>query len=76
MCLLCLPSSDHGLTRRNHVLQLLGLIEHPDALPTNMALRLAQEVLALTEADGTTLRCDTWPPRQADSGAFDERVSQ
>lgn len=74
MCVLCVPSGDTGLARRNHVLQLLSLIEHPDALPTDMALRLAQEVLALTEAEGVTLRCDPVPPPQADSSAFDERL--
>lgn len=76
MCVLCVPSGDPALAQRNHVLQLLALIEHPDALPADMALRLAQEVLALTEAGGTTLQCEAVPLPQADAGTFDRRLSR
>jgi hypothetical protein len=63
MCLLCDAGSDgQRLARRAHVLHLLALIEHPDALPTDAALRLAREVLALTQAERTERRCDPVTP--------------
>ena len=63
MCLLCAAGSDgQGLARRAHILQLLALVEHPDALPAEAALRLAREVLALTEAERTGRRCDPVAP--------------
>ena len=64
MCLLCAPSGDRVLARRAHVLQLLALVEHPNALPADTALRLAQEVLVLAHADGATFQCEAvLPPR-------------
>jgi hypothetical protein len=63
MCLLCAAGSDgQSFARRTHVLQLLTLVEHPDALPAEAALRLAREVLALTEPDRTGRRCDPVAP--------------
>ena len=63
MCLLCAAGSDGvGLARRAHVLQLLALVEHPDALPADAALRLAREVLALAQAGRTGRRCDPVVP--------------
>jgi hypothetical protein len=63
MCLLCAAGLDgQRLARRAHVLQLLSLIEHSDALPADAALRLAREVLALTQAEGTERRCDPVAP--------------
>jgi hypothetical protein len=63
MCLLCAAGSDgQRLARRAHVLRLLALIEHPDALPADAALRLTREVLALTEAEWTEFRCDPVAP--------------
>ena len=62
MCLLCnSASNDRNVVRRTHVLQLLALIEDPDALPADMALRLAQEILELTQTDGKR-RCDPVSP--------------
>jgi hypothetical protein len=59
MCLLCAAGlEDQRLAQRAHVLQLLALIEHPDALPADAALRLAREILALTQAEQTKRRCD------------------
>jgi hypothetical protein len=59
MCVLCDGEmQSRSLARRMHVLQLLTLIEHPDALPADAALRLAQELLALTQAEGAGRRCD------------------
>jgi hypothetical protein len=59
MCMSCAAGVEGGrLARRAHVLRLLALVEHPDALPADAALRLAREVLALTQADRTGCRCD------------------
>lgn len=67
MCQLCASSSDvQGLASRAHVLQLVALIEHPDALPAEAAMRLAREILILAGADGTKRRCDpVVPPEPA-----------
>ena len=63
MCRLCAAGpEDRRLAQRAHVLQLLALVEHPDALPAEAALRLAREVLALTEAERTGRRCDPVAP--------------
>jgi hypothetical protein len=63
MCLLCAAGSEaQSLARRAHVLQLLALVEHPDALPAEAALRLAREVLALTQAERTGRRCEPVVP--------------
>jgi hypothetical protein len=40
------------------MLQLLSLIEHPDALPSEAALRVAREILVLAEADKSRFCCD------------------
>jgi hypothetical protein len=63
MCLLCAAGSDgERLARRAQVLQLLALVEHPEALPADAALRLAREVLALTQPDRTGLQCEPVVP--------------
>ena len=62
MCLLCASSRNPVLARRDHVLKLLCLVEHPDALPADTALRLAQEILLLAEADGHAFRCEGYAP--------------
>ena len=68
MCLLCTAAlNDRSLARRAHVLQLLALMEQPDALPAGAALRLAREILLLTEMDGPKRRCDPVAPPEADS---------
>jgi len=64
MCQLCAAGLDRQrLARRAHVLRLLTLIEHPDALPAEAALRLAREVLALTRSERTGCRCDPVTPQ-------------
>jgi len=63
MCLLCSEGSNGSdLARRAHVLQLLTLVEAPDALPADAALRLAREILALTQSEPSGFRCDAVPP--------------
>jgi hypothetical protein len=59
MCLLCAAGLEgQRLAQRAHVLQLLALVEHPDALPAEAALRLAREVLALTRPGRTGRQCE------------------
>ena len=47
-----------GLACRLRVLQLLALIEHPNALPASAALRIGQELLAWIAQDAFSRRCD------------------
>ncbi|MFC3674616.1 hypothetical protein [Ferrovibrio xuzhouensis] len=55
MCRWCDTETDEtGLSpeqraQQRHVLRLLGLVEHPDALPPADALRIGQEILALLD---------------------------
>lgn len=64
MCVLCesVSGSDESLARRARVLQLLALIEHPDALPADAALRLGQEIIMLVRPEPGSLRCDPVVP--------------
>ena len=71
MCLLCESGSvkDADLARRVRVLQLLALVEHKDALPTDAALRLGREILALIGPGLSLRRCD---PVEAPAQAAEE----
>jgi hypothetical protein len=63
MCLLCADgSADRALARRSHVLQLLALVEHPDALSADAALRLGQEIMTLVRPGSGLRRCDPVEP--------------
>jgi len=64
MCSLCESGSgnDGDLARRAHVLQLLALVEHPDALPADAALRLVREIMALIRPGSGLRRCDPVAP--------------
>ena len=63
MCVLCAQQKDNGaLARREHVLQLLSLVEHPDALPPGAALRLGREIMALIGAEPGLRRCEAVGP--------------
>jgi hypothetical protein len=77
MCLLCAAGlEDRRLAQRAHVLQLLALVEHPDALPADAALRLARKVLALTQPERTGRRCDpVASPGSALEGALTLRLT-
>lgn len=50
-CPHCADRSSAVLAQRSRVLQLLALIEHPDALPRDAALRIAGELLCWLDAD-------------------------
>jgi hypothetical protein len=56
MCLRCATGFGPGgeLARRVYILQLLALVEHPNALPADAILRLSHELLTLT---GSGLKC-------------------
>ncbi len=57
-CTYCTGGTDSGRERLRQ-LQLLALLEHPDALPAELALRLATELLALT-GQGSAFRCEAF----------------
>jgi hypothetical protein len=67
MCLLCAadPESAGEMARRLHVLQLLALVEHPDALPPGAALRLSREIMALIAPAPGLRRYDPVRPDRA-----------
>jgi hypothetical protein len=60
MCRFCTARSDGyaGTAAEDRVLQLLALLEHPTALPGDLALRLAGQLLRLTQPERLILRCD------------------
>jgi hypothetical protein len=69
MCLLCAADLEgRRLARRARVLQLLALVEDPDALPADAALRLAREILDLTRMERAGPRCDPVAPPGSDVG--------
>jgi len=57
LCPICADNLDPLLARRARVIQLLALVEHPDALAPDDRLRIAQEILAWLEQGETGLRC-------------------
>ncbi len=71
MCLQCTFGSevDRFAAGRVHILQLLALMEHPDALPPDAVLRLGAEVLRLIQVEVKPLglrpleasTSDSWP---------------
>jgi hypothetical protein len=67
MCLLCAADAEpaRDIARRLHVLRLLALIEHPDALPPDAALRLGREIMALIGPAPGLRRCDPVTPYEA-----------
>ncbi len=68
MCLLCAGGAerDGALARRAHVLDLLALIEHPDALPADAAVRLGREIMTLIAREPLPLQCDAVAPSEDD----------
>jgi hypothetical protein len=55
-CASCADRTGDGRERQRQ-LQLLALLEHPEALPAELALRLAAELLALT-GQGSAFHCE------------------
>jgi hypothetical protein len=67
MCLLCGAGfKDRSLARRTYVLQLLALVEHPDALPADTVLRLGQEIMALIRPESGLRQCEAVTPPEFD----------
>jgi hypothetical protein len=68
MCRLCAGYADSGgeMARRIHVLHLLALVEHPDALPPDAALHLSQEIMSLIGPG----------PRRCDPVTFDAATGE
>jgi hypothetical protein len=58
MCRHCVTVSSNPSTNRARVLHLLAMLEHPDALPTEDALRIASELLAWAAQSESSLRCE------------------
>ena len=58
MCLYCAPGSSRPGMDRARVLDLLAILEHPDALSTEAALRIAGALLAWAGQPGPGLRCE------------------
>ncbi len=58
MCQYCAAGSSQSGTDHTRILQLLAMIEHPDALPSEAALRIASELLAWAGKSKSGLRCD------------------
>jgi hypothetical protein len=67
VCLLCVDRvGNRALAERAHVLQLLALVEHPDALPADAALRLGREIMTLIRSEPGLRRCDPVTPPGSD----------
>jgi hypothetical protein len=60
MCILCAskPEGSAVTVSQRRALQLLDLLEHPDALPADLALRLAGQLLALTQPERRAFQCE------------------
>ncbi|MEP9369784.1 hypothetical protein [Xanthobacter sp. VNH20] len=57
ICRCCDPSQSEFRERRR-LLDLAALLEHPDALPADLRLRLGMELLALTAGLDRRFVCD------------------
>ena len=56
-CPHCADNLDPALTQRMRVMQLLALVEHTEALPTDARLRIAHEILAWLTQSESGLQC-------------------
>ncbi len=64
MCQYCAPGASRSNADRARVLHLLAMIEHPEALPAEAALRIASDLLAWTGRPASTLRCEAVAPHR------------
>jgi hypothetical protein len=62
MCQYCAAGSPQPRMDHARVLHLLAMIEHPDALPAEAVLRIANELLAWVGPSQSRLRCEVVPP--------------
>jgi hypothetical protein len=58
MCRYCVSGSSDSRTERTQILDLLALIERPDVLPAETALRIASKVLKWADQSEPRFRCD------------------
>jgi hypothetical protein len=58
MCRYCAAGFFRSPADRSRILDLVALVEHPDALPAEAALRIASELLAWAEQPKSGLRCE------------------
>ena len=58
MCQFCAPGASRFTADRARVSHLLAMIEHPDALPAEAALRIAAALLAWAGQSGSGLKCE------------------
>lgn len=67
MCWLCDDKvGDRTEIQRAHVLQLLALLEHPDALPADAALHLSQKIMMLLRPEPGLRWCEAVTPPRPD----------
>lgn len=61
-CPHCADNLDPSLTQRLRVLQLLALVEHPDALSADARLRISHEILAWITQSESGFQCRRFVP--------------
>ncbi len=58
MCVLCVQGPGRRAADHARIVDLLALVEHPDALAADAALRIARDLLAWAGPAGSRIRCD------------------
>jgi hypothetical protein len=58
MCRYCVSGSSHSQTERTQILDLLALIERPNVLPAETALRIASKLLKWADRMEPRFRCE------------------
>ena len=58
MCRYCISGSSNSRIERTQILDLLALIERPDVLPAEAALRIARKLLKWVDRTGPGFRCE------------------
>lgn len=66
-CTHCADAGHHDAALRTHILHLLSLIENPDALPPEDALRIAGELLLWCDAQDLVRQPHTHEPGSTDT---------
>ena len=62
MCVLCVEEPGRHAADHARIVGLLALVEHPDALAADAALRIARDLLAWAGPGGSRTRCDAVTP--------------
>ena len=69
VCRLCDATNSTSAVECAQAFQWLVLIEHPNALPANDALRLARELLVWAEQPPSRFECEATTPTAGDARA-------